>query len=104
MRITLAAEGSRGDVHPLLALGERFLRLGHDVLVCAPPNFRADSEARDPAGGVMASVIDMAHFAQSLFPLLDNAAIQKTPQHKKAILLVGVMLNVAREPIEMKNV
>ena len=26
----------------------------------------ADSEARDPAGGVMASVIDMAHFAQNL--------------------------------------
>jgi UDP:flavonoid glycosyltransferase YjiC (YdhE family) len=47
MRITLAAEGSRGDVHPLLALGERFLRLGHDVLVCAPPNFRAVTEERE---------------------------------------------------------
>jgi UDP:flavonoid glycosyltransferase YjiC (YdhE family) len=46
MRIALAAEGSRGDVHPLLALGERFLRLGHDVLVCAPPNFRAVTEER----------------------------------------------------------
>jgi UDP:flavonoid glycosyltransferase YjiC (YdhE family) len=49
MRVALAADGTRGDVHPMLALGERFRRRGCDVLVCAPPNFRADTEARDLA-------------------------------------------------------
>jgi vancomycin aglycone glucosyltransferase len=46
MRVALAADGTRGDVHPLLALGESFARLGHDVLMCAPPNFREDTETR----------------------------------------------------------
>jgi vancomycin aglycone glucosyltransferase len=46
MRVALAADGTRGDVHPLLALGEGFRRLGHDVRVCAPPNFREDAESR----------------------------------------------------------
>ena len=46
MRVALAADGTRGDIHPLLSLGEHFQRLGHDVLMCAPPNFRNDTELR----------------------------------------------------------
>lgn len=45
-RVALAAEGTRGDVHPLLALGERLRARGHDVVVCAPPDFRGCAEAR----------------------------------------------------------
>jgi vancomycin aglycone glucosyltransferase len=47
MRIAMAADGTRGDIHPLLALGARFRAGGHDVLICAPPNFRDDAEAHE---------------------------------------------------------
>jgi UDP:flavonoid glycosyltransferase YjiC (YdhE family) len=46
MRIALAVEGSRGDVHPMLDLGDRLAARGHTVVVCAPPDTRADVEAR----------------------------------------------------------
>ena len=46
MRIALAVEGSRGDVHPMLDLGDRFSARGHEVVVCAPPDMRAEVEAR----------------------------------------------------------
>ena len=46
MRIALAVEGSRGDVHPMLGLGDRFEARGHEVVVCAPPDVRAEVEAR----------------------------------------------------------
>ena len=42
MRIALAADGTRGDIHPMLALARRLARRGHDVLLCAPPNFADD--------------------------------------------------------------
>jgi len=43
MRIALAADGTRGDIHPLLALGARFRARGHEVVLCAPPNFRDEA-------------------------------------------------------------
>jgi vancomycin aglycone glucosyltransferase len=46
MRIALAVEGSRGDVHPMLGLGDRFEARGHEVVVCASPDMRAEVEAR----------------------------------------------------------
>ena len=46
MRIALAVEGSRGDVHPMLDLGDRFTARGHEVVVCAPPDMRGEVEAR----------------------------------------------------------
>jgi UDP:flavonoid glycosyltransferase YjiC (YdhE family) len=46
MRVALAVEGSRGDVHPMLDLGDRFTARGHEVVVCAPPDMRAEVEAR----------------------------------------------------------
>jgi UDP:flavonoid glycosyltransferase YjiC (YdhE family) len=46
MRIALAVEGSRGDVHPMLGLGHRLLARGHEVVVCAPPDARVEIEAR----------------------------------------------------------
>ncbi len=39
MRIALAVEGTRGDIHPMLALGTSLLARGHEVLVLAPPDF-----------------------------------------------------------------
>ena len=46
MRIALVSEGTRGDVHPLLGLGESLLARGHDVVVCAPPDFLEDAVSR----------------------------------------------------------
>lgn len=45
MRVVLAADGSRGDVQPMLVLGAALRAGGHEVTVCAPPGFAA--EARD---------------------------------------------------------
>lgn len=39
MRIVLAAEGTRGDIHPLLALGVALRATGHDPVLCCPPDF-----------------------------------------------------------------
>ncbi|RZQ63052.1 glycosyltransferase [Amycolatopsis suaedae] len=41
MRVLLSTIGSRGELQPVAALASRLRALGHDVLVCAPPNFRA---------------------------------------------------------------
>ena len=46
MRIVLAAEGTRGDVHPFLALAGLLRARGAEVLVCAPPDFEADARER----------------------------------------------------------
>ena len=43
MRIALAVDGTRGDVHPMLALGEALRARGHDALLCAPPDFADDA-------------------------------------------------------------
>jgi vancomycin aglycone glucosyltransferase len=39
MRIAIAAEGTRGDIYPMLALAERLVAVGHSVRFCAPPDF-----------------------------------------------------------------
>jgi len=39
MKIAVTAEGTRGDIHPMLALAERLEAHGHDVVFCAPPDF-----------------------------------------------------------------
>jgi UDP:flavonoid glycosyltransferase YjiC (YdhE family) len=44
MRIALAVDGTRGDVHPMLALGTRLRARGHEVVVCASPDFQADAQ------------------------------------------------------------
>jgi vancomycin aglycone glucosyltransferase len=40
MRILLSTIGSRGDVQPLVALALQLRRLGHEVHLCVPPDFR----------------------------------------------------------------
>lgn len=39
MRVLISAIGSRGDVQPMLVLGETLRARGHDVTIAAPPNF-----------------------------------------------------------------
>jgi UDP:flavonoid glycosyltransferase YjiC (YdhE family) len=46
MRVVLAPEGSRGDVQPLLALGEALVERGCEVLVAAPPEAEPWAAAR----------------------------------------------------------
>jgi UDP:flavonoid glycosyltransferase YjiC (YdhE family) len=46
MRIALAVEGTRGDVGPMLALGASLEAAGHEVVVCAPPDFGSEVEER----------------------------------------------------------
>jgi len=46
MRFALAAEGSRGDVQPMVALAAHLIRRGHQAMVCAPPDLRSLVEER----------------------------------------------------------
>lgn len=43
MRFLLATYGTRGDVHPMLALGLALTRNGHAVALAGPPEFAADA-------------------------------------------------------------
>ena len=40
MRVLFSTIGSRGDVQPVVALASHLKALGHEVRVCAPPDFR----------------------------------------------------------------
>jgi UDP:flavonoid glycosyltransferase YjiC (YdhE family) len=40
MRFALAAEGSRGDVQPMMGLAARLIERGHQAMLCAPPDLR----------------------------------------------------------------
>ena len=46
MRVLIAVDGTRGDVHPMLELGASLRDRGHDVRVCAPPDFAPAAEQR----------------------------------------------------------
>jgi len=65
MRIALAVEGTRGDVHPMLSLGRAFRRLGHEAVLCGPPNFR---------GAARAAGIDFREVGTDTKVFLDGAA------------------------------
>lgn len=45
MRVVIVAEGTRGDVHPMLALGGALEAAGHQVCLCAPPDFGGEAVA-----------------------------------------------------------
>ena len=46
MRFALAAEGSRGDVQPMVGLAARLIERGHQAMLCAPPDLRRLVEDR----------------------------------------------------------
>jgi len=46
MRIALATDGTRGDVHPMLELAAGLRAAGHDVLLLAPPDVAEEAAAR----------------------------------------------------------
>ena len=46
MKILLAPFGSRGDVHPMIALAERLDREGHESLTAGPLDYVAAVERR----------------------------------------------------------
>ena len=45
MRIALSARGSRGDVHPILAVAACLRARGHHVRLCVPETFAARARA-----------------------------------------------------------
>ena len=44
MQIALVVDGTRGDVQPMLVLGQALAAGGHAVRLCAPPDFREATE------------------------------------------------------------
>lgn len=61
MKILLATAGSRGDVEPFVALGERARASGHDVRLIAPDNSGADTGELD----VVSMGVDYSAMIQS---------------------------------------
>jgi UDP:flavonoid glycosyltransferase YjiC (YdhE family) len=47
MKIAVTAEGTRGDIFPMLALAKRFEAAGHEVVFCAPPDFAEATAERE---------------------------------------------------------
>ena len=60
MKITIAAVGSRGDVHPLIALGQGLTRAGHRVRLAAHPVFEAEAGSRGLAFSPVQALIRTA--------------------------------------------
>ena len=46
MKFAVTAEGTRGDIYPMLALAERIEASGDEVVFCAPPDFEEATRAR----------------------------------------------------------
>jgi len=46
MRIVLAAEGTRGDLQPMIELGVRLANAGHDAVLCGSSDFAAQAASR----------------------------------------------------------
>lgn len=46
MRIVLAADGTRGDVQPMIELSVRLAGAGHDIVLCASTDFAAQAASR----------------------------------------------------------
>ncbi len=70
MRIALAVDGTRGDVHPMLSLGRAFRSLGHQVVLCGPPNFaheaaECDIDFREVGADTRAFLDDVASAVRS---------------------------------------
>lgn len=46
MKIAVTAEGTRGDIYPMLSLAQRIEARGDEVVFCAPPDFEEATTAR----------------------------------------------------------
>ncbi len=74
MRIALAVDGSRGDVHPMLALATACMARGHEVVVLAPPGFRSAVEERGMEFRVLG--IDIHAWARAHAALLTAGGVR----------------------------
>ncbi len=85
MRFALAAEGSRGDVQPMVGLAARLVERGHQAMVCAPPDLRHLVEERGlefrPLGTDIHSLLrenaDALHRGAVLWALLGKRLFQR---------------------------
>lgn len=105
MKYAVTAEGTRGDIFPMLALAKRFEAAGHEVVFCAPPDFaEAASErglafrpiGRDireyltaEAGSLHGGALAMARAASKLFN--DNVGRQFADLQAAAIGCDGIV-------------
>ena len=105
MKYAVTAEGTRGDIYPMLALAKRFEAAGHEVVFCAPPDFAEAARerglvfrpvARDireyltaEAGSLHGGALAMARAAGKLFN--DNVGRQFADLHAAAIGCDGIV-------------
>jgi vancomycin aglycone glucosyltransferase len=105
MKYAVTAEGTRGDIFPMLALAKRFEAAGHEVIFCAPPDFAAAARERGlafrpigrdirefltaEAGALHGGALAMARSAGKLFS--DNVGRQFTDLHAAAAGCDGIL-------------
>lgn len=94
MRILLATAGSRGDVEPFVALGERALADGHEVRLVAPDNSGVDMGDLD----VASMGVDYARMIED-----QGVSVAAAVRHYRAVvrpLMHGVIVGNARAALD----
>lgn len=81
LRLVLFGMGSRGDVQPLLGLGQTLRARGHQVLVAAPPNFGA--WVRNLGFDFAAIGVDMQQFLAENPQVLTGNPLKAGPIQKR---------------------
>lgn len=91
MRIVLAADGTRGDVQPMIELGAHLQQAGHDAVLCAAPDFAAQAASRGVAfvtcGGSFQDLV------------AEHASI--VARHPAATLVAGIRLFRSRFEVRL---
>ncbi len=80
MRVLFSTIGSRGDVQPLVALAYRLKALGHEVRVCAPPDF---SEWIESLGAPFTPVGPPVRSFAASRAMSDKPAAPLTPEQRR---------------------
>lgn len=91
MRIVLCGDGTRGDLQPLIELARQARAIGHDALVCGPPDFV--DLARDAA----VPYVPVGTSAQAFFT--EHADILK---RRNPVSLVREAMGYVREQLSQK--
>lgn len=79
MRVLLSTIGTRGEVQPLVALALQLKALGHEPVVCAPPDFR------DWIDGLGISVVSIGPQLRDFPATAPGPRVRPSPEHLRQL-------------------
>ena len=102
MRVLFSTIGSRGDVQPLVALASHLKVLGHEVRICAPPDFREWIESL----GIPATLIgpEVRRFAASRPVATQFETVTAAAQGRDIIVAANALQIAARSVAEQMGI